>query len=54
MAVEHESYPMATLQFLPENLLTLEGDLGRCLIRNLMRESASENVCCASTIYLFA
>ncbi len=37
MAVEHEQLPIAAVQFHPESILSLEGDCGIGLIRNVMR-----------------
>jgi anthranilate synthase len=36
MAVEHANLPLAAVQFHPESILTLEGDLGLRLIRNVV------------------
>ncbi|MCH9673973.1 MAG: anthranilate synthase component I [Gammaproteobacteria bacterium] len=36
MAVEHKSLPIAAVQFHPESILTLEGDVGRKLIHNVV------------------
>jgi anthranilate synthase len=37
MAVHHSRLPIAAVQFHPESILTLEGDKGRGLIRNVLR-----------------
>jgi anthranilate synthase len=37
MAIEHESLPVAAVQFHPESILTLGEDCGIRLIRNVMR-----------------
>jgi len=37
MALEHEALPVAAVQFHPESILSLEDDIGRGLIRNVMR-----------------
>lgn len=37
MAVEHATLPMAAVQFHPESILTLEGDVGLRLIRNVVQ-----------------
>ncbi len=37
MAVQHKRLPVAAVQFHPESILTLEGDKGRALIRNVLR-----------------
>ena len=37
MAVQHPRLPIAAVQFHPESILTLEGDKGRGLIRNVLR-----------------
>lgn len=37
MAVEHESLPLAAVQFHPESILSLEGDVGLRLIENVLR-----------------
>src|SRR5690606_12561451 len=37
MAVRHRTLPMAAVQFHPESLLTLEGELGRKLLKNALR-----------------
>ena len=34
MAVEHEAEPIAAVQFHPESILTLDGDVGRRIVRN--------------------
>ena len=36
MAVEHDRLPIAAVQFHPESILTLEGNAGRRLIRNVV------------------
>jgi len=36
MGIEHSSLPLAAVQFHPESILTLEGDLGLRLIRNVV------------------
>jgi anthranilate synthase len=36
MAVEHAALPLAAVQFHPESILTLDGDLGLALIRNVV------------------
>src|SRR5262249_55116973 len=36
MAIEHESLPLAAVQFHPESILTLGDDLGMRLIRNVV------------------
>ncbi len=36
MAVEHVTRPLAAVQFHPESILTLEGDAGMRLIRNVI------------------
>jgi anthranilate synthase len=36
MAVEHESLPLAAVQFHPESLLTLDGDVGLKLLENVV------------------
>ena len=36
MAVEHEELPLAAVQFHPESILTLDGDLGLRLVRNVV------------------
>ena len=38
MAVEHVSLPIAAVQFHPESLLTLDGDVGLELLRNVVRK----------------
>ena len=40
MAVEHESYPAAAVQFHPESILTLKEDLGLRLIARVMERLA--------------
>jgi anthranilate/para-aminobenzoate synthase component II len=35
-AVEHRALPMAAVQFHPESILTLDGELGLRLIRNIV------------------
>ncbi len=40
MAVEHESLPLAAVQFHPESLLTLDGDVGLELLRNVVSKLA--------------
>ena len=35
MAVEHESLPVSAVQFHPESILSLDGQVGRALIRNV-------------------
>ncbi len=37
MAIEHESLPIAAVQFHPESIMTLEGDLGYKIICNVVR-----------------
>jgi anthranilate synthase len=37
MAVQHRSLPLAAVQFHPESILTLEGDKGRAIVRNVLR-----------------
>jgi anthranilate synthase len=36
MAIEHESLPLAAVQFHPESILTLNEDIGLRLIRNVV------------------
>jgi anthranilate synthase len=36
MAIEHVALPLAAVQFHPESILTLDGDLGLALIRNVV------------------
>jgi anthranilate synthase len=36
MALEHRRLPMSAVQFHPESIMTLEGDLGMALIRNVV------------------
>jgi anthranilate synthase len=36
MGVEHVSAPLAAVQFHPESILTLEGNLGNRLIHNVV------------------
>jgi anthranilate synthase len=36
MAIEHDSLPLSAVQFHPESILTLEGDVGLRLIRNVV------------------
>lgn len=38
MAVEHEAEPVAAVQFHPESLLTLEGEVGLKLLRNVVTQ----------------
>lgn len=38
MGIEHVSLPLAAVQFHPESILTLEGDLGLRLIRNVVAQ----------------
>jgi len=38
MAIEHRTLPLAAVQFHPESILTLGGDLGLLLIRNVVAE----------------
>jgi anthranilate synthase len=40
MAVQHRHLPIAAVQFHPESILTLEGDKGRALIRNVLHTLA--------------
>jgi anthranilate synthase len=40
MALEHESLPIAAVQFHPESIMTLDGDIGRMLIRNVVAQLA--------------
>ena len=37
MAIQHKRLPVAAVQFHPESILTLQGDKGRALIRNVLR-----------------
>jgi anthranilate synthase len=41
MAIEHSTLPLAAVQFHPESILTLEGDLGLRLIRNVVSQLCS-------------
>ena len=41
MAIEHSTLPLAAVQFHPESILTLEGDLGLRLIRNVVAQLCS-------------
>jgi anthranilate synthase len=36
MAVEHRTLPLAAVQFHPESIMTLEGDVGLTLLANVM------------------
>ena len=38
MAIEHESLPVAAVQFHPESILTLNDDIGLRLIRNVVTQ----------------
>ena len=40
MAVEHSSRPLAAVQFHPESILTLDGNVGLELLRNVTRKLA--------------
>jgi anthranilate synthase len=37
MAIEHESLPIAAVQFHPESIMTLGGEAGLAIVRNVMR-----------------
>jgi anthranilate synthase len=37
MAVEHRALPLAAVQFHPESILTLDGDVGLALLRNVVK-----------------
>jgi len=41
MAVEHVSRPLAAVQFHPESILTLDGNVGLELLRNVARRLVS-------------
>ncbi len=43
MAVEHVRLAVAAVQFHPESILTLEGDAGRLLIRNVVARLGGDN-----------
>jgi anthranilate synthase len=42
MAVEHVDLPVAAVQFHPESIMTLDGDIGRALIRNVVETLRAE------------
>jgi anthranilate synthase len=44
MAIEHTSLPLAAVQFHPESILTLEGDLGLRLLRNVVTTLAGRTM----------
>jgi anthranilate synthase len=49
MAVEHSSLPLAAVQFHPESILSLEGDGGLRLIRNVVaRLRDADQTSCAN------
>lgn len=37
MGIEHRSLPVAAIQFHPESIMTLAGEVGTCIIRNAIR-----------------
>jgi anthranilate synthase len=37
MGIRHQSLPISAVQFHPESLLTLQGDVGMRMIANLLR-----------------
>lgn len=41
MAVEHTDLPLAAVQFHPESIMSLEGDVGLRLLRNVVTELTS-------------
>jgi anthranilate synthase len=41
MAIEHRDLPIAAVQFHPESIMTLDGDIGRTLIRNVVATLAT-------------
>jgi anthranilate synthase len=40
MAIEHRTLPLAAVQFHPESIMTLEGNLGLQLIENVVARLA--------------
>jgi anthranilate synthase len=40
MAVEHRTLPLAGVQFHPESILTLDGDVGLALLQNVVAKLA--------------
>jgi anthranilate synthase len=44
MAVQHRRLPVAAVQFHPESILTLEGDKGRGMIRNVLRHLLDQDM----------
>ena len=40
MAIEHSSHPLAAVQFHPESILTLDGDIGLKLLRHVTAKLA--------------
>jgi anthranilate synthase len=45
MAIQHRRLPIAAVQFHPESILTLDGDKGRGMIRNVLRNLAAAPMC---------
>ncbi len=41
MAVEHRDHPVAAVQFHPESIMTLKGDVGLQIVRNVLRMATS-------------
>jgi len=42
MAVEHTHLPLAAVQFHPESIMSLEGDVGLRLLRNVVTDLTAE------------
>ncbi len=49
MAIEHRELPVAAVQFHPESIMSLDGDVGIRLIRNVVTELENIGVCPATT-----
>ena len=49
MAIEHRELPVAAVQFHPESIMSLDGDVGIRLIRNVVTELEKIGVCPATT-----
>jgi anthranilate synthase len=38
MAIEHQTLPIAAVQFHPESIMTLAGEVGLAMIKNVVRK----------------
>ena len=49
MAIEHKTLPIAAVQFHPESIMTLTGEVGLAIVKNIVRTYAKAKYSSANT-----